>query len=106
MRFEIHEGKRGGKYFLDEQGRKVYVARNTKSSAGAKSPIPKRGGKKFIGKTQIGARHVAAWTPKENRQYEHVKESEMARGQSEKDATRIAAATVNKDRALHGETRT
>jgi hypothetical protein len=33
---------------------------------------------------------------KRRRQYEHIKESELARGASEVDAERIAAATVNK----------
>ncbi len=37
------------------------------------------------------------WNPKEERQYEHVKSSEENReGRPEKDAKRIAAATVNK----------
>lgn len=61
-----------------------------------------------IGKTTIvGEQHVAAWGPGgslRNKQYEHVKKSLLERGASEKDATRIAAATVNRSRALHGET--
>jgi len=44
------------------------------------------------------------WNPKEERQYEHVKASEENReGRSEKDAKRIAAATVNKTRSKKGE---
>lgn len=46
------------------------------------------------------------WNPKEERQYEHVKASEENReGRSEKDAKRIAAATVNKERRKKGETK-
>ena len=46
------------------------------------------------------------WNPKEERQYEHVKNSEENReGRSEKDAKRIAAATVNKERRKKGETK-
>jgi len=40
------------------------------------------------------------------RQYEHIKESEKKEeGRSEKDAERIAAATVNKERRDKGETK-
>ena len=43
---------------------------------------------------------------KEERQYEHIKESEEEQqGHSEKDAERIAAATVNKQRREKGETK-
>ncbi len=45
------------------------------------------------------------WSPKRERQYEHVKESEEERGKSEKTSKRIAAATVNKTRREHGETK-
>jgi hypothetical protein len=45
------------------------------------------------------------WSPKRERQYEHVKESEKERGKPEQTAKRIAAATVNKTRKEHGETR-
>jgi len=42
---------------------------------------------------------------KRERQYEHIKESQRERGQSERDAKRIAAATVNKTRRAKGETK-
>lgn len=45
------------------------------------------------------------WGEKRERQYEHVKESEEERGKSEKTSKRIAAATVNKTRREHGETK-
>ena len=48
---------------------------------------------------------VEEWGPKRERQYEHVKESELERGKSEKTAKRIAAATVNKTRREKGETK-
>ena len=43
---------------------------------------------------------------KRGRQYEHVKESELKEGRSEKRAEEIAARTVNKERARSGESRT
>jgi hypothetical protein len=42
---------------------------------------------------------------KRARQYEHVKESELEQGASEKRAEEIAARTVNKERARAGESR-
>ena len=44
-------------------------------------------------------------SPKRKRQYEDIKESELSRGESEKTAERIAAATTNKTRREKGETR-
>lgn len=44
-----------------------------------------------------------SWSDKRERQYEHIKESLEERGKSEKLAEEIAARTVNKDRAQHGE---
>jgi len=43
---------------------------------------------------------------KRGRQYEHIKDSLEARGRSEDVAEEIAARTVNKERARHGESRT
>ena len=42
---------------------------------------------------------------KRGRQYEHIKESLERRGESEDTAEEIAARTVNKERARHGESR-
>jgi hypothetical protein len=42
---------------------------------------------------------------KRARQYEHVKKSELDQGRSEDKAEEIAARTVNKERARHGESR-
>src|SRR3982750_4673568 len=47
-----------------------------------------------------------AWSAKRERQYEHVVESEKDQGRSTKRAKEIAARTVNKVRAQHGESRT
>jgi len=44
-----------------------------------------------------------AWSKKRERQYEHIKEGLEERGRSEKKAAEIAARTVNKERARHGE---
>jgi hypothetical protein len=46
-----------------------------------------------------------AWSPKRERQYEHIKENEKERGRSEDTAERIAAATVNRTRTAKGETK-
>ena len=46
-----------------------------------------------------------AWNKKRERQYEHVKEGVLERGESEDTAEEIAARTVNKERARHGESR-
>lgn len=43
---------------------------------------------------------------KRARQYEHVKDSLLERGESEDAAEEIAARTVNKERARRGESRT
>jgi hypothetical protein len=45
------------------------------------------------------------WSPKRERQYEHVVESEKKQGRSTKRAKEIAARTVNKERARSGETK-
>jgi len=47
---------------------------------------------------------MAEWTPKDERQYEHVKESVQERGSSEERAVEIAARTVNKQRRKEGRT--
>ena len=46
-----------------------------------------------------------AWSNKRERQYEHIKDSEKKQGRSTKRAKQIAAATVNKERARKGESR-
>lgn len=43
------------------------------------------------------------WSAKRERQYEHIKESQEERGTDEGRAKEIAARTVNKERAQHGE---
>lgn len=45
------------------------------------------------------------WSPKRERQYEHIKESLEERGRSEDTAEEIAARTVNKERARAGESK-
>jgi plasmid stabilization system protein ParE len=45
------------------------------------------------------------WNDKRERQYEHIKDSLKSRGKGEKVAEEIAARTVNKERARHGEAR-
>jgi hypothetical protein len=45
-----------------------------------------------------------AWSTKDERQYEHVKSSEMKEGRTTKKAKQIAAATVNRQRRREGRT--
>jgi plasmid stabilization system protein ParE len=47
-----------------------------------------------------------AWSAKRERQYEHIKGGLKQRGTSEDKAEEIAARTVNKERARHGEAKT
>jgi hypothetical protein len=46
-----------------------------------------------------------SWSNKDERQYEHVKESEKERGRSTDRAKEIAARTVNKQRREEGRTK-
>src|SRR5262245_4213225 len=46
----------------------------------------------------------SAWTPKDERQYEHIRDNELERGADEDRAEEIAARTVNKQRRLEGRT--
>jgi len=47
---------------------------------------------------------MPAWTDKDERQYEHIKESELDRGKSEDGAKEVVARTVNKQRREEGRT--
>ena len=47
---------------------------------------------------------MAKWTGKDERQYEHVKESVLEQGKSEDTAKEVAARTVNKRRREEGRT--
>jgi hypothetical protein len=46
-----------------------------------------------------------SWSAKDERQYEHIKDSEVKEGRSTKRAKQIAAATVNKRRRSEGRTK-
>ena len=46
-----------------------------------------------------------AWSDKRERQYDHIKEGLLERGESNDIAEEIAARTVNKERARKGEAR-
>ncbi len=45
-----------------------------------------------------------AWSAKDERKYEHIKQNAKDRGKSTSHAEEIAARTVNKDRRLEGRT--
>ena len=49
---------------------------------------------------------VRAWSKKRERQYKHIRDSLEERGTKESKAEEIAARTVNKERARHGEAKT
>jgi hypothetical protein len=44
-----------------------------------------------------------AWSRKRERQYEHIKDSQLEQGKDQDTAEEIAARTVNKERARAGE---
>ncbi len=46
------------------------------------------------------------WTPKQERKYTHIKESERDSGESMARSKEIAARTVNKERAQRGQSKT
>ena len=46
-----------------------------------------------------------AWSPKRERQYKHIKKGLLESGKPEPLAEEIAARTVNKERAQHGESK-
>src|SRR5713226_8077200 len=46
-----------------------------------------------------------AWSSKRERQYEHIKEGLLERGETQDEAEEIAARTVNKERARAGDAR-
>lgn len=47
---------------------------------------------------------MPSWSKKDERQYEHIKDSSKERGKSEQRAKEIAARTVNKQRREEGRT--
>ena len=49
--------------------------------------------------------HLPSVSDKEQRMYEHIKESELEQGRSTKRAKAIAAATVNKHHSEKGHSR-
>ena len=53
-----------------------------------------------------GSKHLPGASPRRENQYEEIKKSESAAGKPAAEAKRIAAATVNKQRAESGEAKT
>ena len=43
------------------------------------------------------------WSPKRERQFEHIRDALLERGATDEKAAEIAARTVNKERARQGE---
>jgi plasmid stabilization system protein ParE len=48
----------------------------------------------------------STWTDKQERKYEHIRDSEREQGAAPKRAEEIAARTVNKERAQKGQSQT
>jgi plasmid stabilization system protein ParE len=48
----------------------------------------------------------SSWTQKQERKYEHIRDSERDQGASPRRAKEIAARTINKERAQKGQSRT
>lgn len=60
----------------------------------------------IAGVNRLEGGHVmpqAGWSKKRERQYAHIKEGLLERGEDTDTAEEIAARTVNKERARHGE---
>src|SRR4029077_2161481 len=57
-------------------------------------------------RSEGGAMPQRAWNDKRERQYDHIKDGLLERGEDEDTAEEIAARTVNKERARAGEART
>ena len=53
---------------------------------------------------QLSTDMPTSWSNKDERQYEHIKDSERKEGRSMKRSKEIAAATVNKQRSKEGRT--
>jgi hypothetical protein len=53
---------------------------------------------------QKETRMPKAWSNKDERQYQHIQDSEKKRGRSSRRAKEIAARTVNKNRRQRGDT--
>src|SRR3954453_11765623 len=60
-------------------------------------PVPRAGYARSMPQEQ--------WSKKRERQYEHIKDGLEDRGRGEDEAEEIAARTVNKERARHGESK-
>src|SRR4029077_6488226 len=57
-------------------------------------------------RSEGGAMPQRAWNDKRERQYDHIKDGLLERGESTDTAEEIAARTVNKERARAGESKT
>lgn len=78
-----------------QKGRSDWTGRTIKKQNITKTKATKRAGKAMDKNL----------TAKRERQYQHILESETKRGLDQETAKRIAAATVNKQRSLAGETK-
>jgi hypothetical protein len=60
-------------------------------------------GRESLSSTEEADMPQKAWSKKRERQYDHIKKSLREEGRSADEAEEIAARTVNKERARHGE---
>src|SRR5699024_7924213 len=71
------------------------------ATAWKRRPVRQNDPRAVIG--EGGATMPESWSPKRERQYQHIKDSQLDKGASEEEAEEIAARTVNKTRAQEGE---
>jgi hypothetical protein len=57
-------------------------------------------------RTEVDLMPREEWTDKQDRKYEHIKDSVKSGGASTKKAKEIAARTINKERAQKGQSKT
>jgi plasmid stabilization system protein ParE len=72
----------------------------------AVTPGPPTGNAVLFTSTDRGASMPSTWTDKQERKYEHIRDSEREQGAAPKRAEEIAARTVNKERAQKGQSQT
>ena len=95
---------RSGSYSNERKGRKQ--SRSQRRLRGQERSSSKKGRSSTSKNKRRGEKAIEEnFSPKRKRQYEHIFESELKQGRDEKSAKRIAAATVNKQRAQSGETK-
>jgi hypothetical protein len=82
-------------------GRRSQRIRSTLGARMQAPAVPRDAGSRPGGGDMPQKEHLPRVSDKEQRMYEHIKESELDQGRSTKRAKSIAAATVNKHHSEH-----